>query len=191
VTKQTLIVIPGLSDNIQFTRWLVSHIGVEFEVFTMNWLNPDNDFDEKLTSLIKRIDQLNKDRHQVSLLGISAGGSLVLNALVLRQKSIHRVVNVCGRLRKGDNAYLTLNSAARKSRSFKQSVLAFERNEESLSKKSRGKVLTLRPLYDEVVPTSTVSLTGAKNIRIFSVEHLLSIVVAHTIYLNTIRRFLS
>ena len=66
----------------------------------------------------------------------------------------------------------------------------FERSESKLTIHDREKVLTIRPLIDEIVPTSTVTIKNAKNIRIPCIEHALSITAAMTIFSKSIITFL-
>jgi len=75
-------------------------------------------------------------------------------------------------------------------RSNKQSVLMAEKAQRSLSASDRKKILTVRPLFDEVVPPSTVPILGARNDVVPSVEHVVSIVLAMTLFRRIIIEFI-
>ena len=109
----------------------------------------------------------------------------------MREKNhIHRVVNICGRLRRGYNVFPTLEYAAHDSPSFYQSVTIFEEIEPRLTEHERKKILTIRAFVDEIVPGSTTTIKGATNNRVISVEHMLSIAAAMTIYVQPMIDFL-
>lgn len=191
--KHHLIVVPGLGGENIFFRKIVEiweKYGFISHMHDVGWKNDETKFLPKLKRLTQVIDQLHAHDRIVSLVGTSAGGSAVLNAFCDRKEKIHRVVNICGRLRAGHNVYPTLAFASRKSPAFKESVVLFERREPLLTKEERKKILTIRALFDEIVPASTTTLPGAKNIQVFSVEHALSIAVAMTICVRPMIEFL-
>lgn len=147
-------------------------------------------FKPKLKNLLGEIDKLLGKDGVVSLVGTSAGGSMALNAFYERQRSIHKVVSICGRLRAGQNVCPTLKWAARESVSLQESVNLCEKNQAKLTPLSLKKVMTLHPVFDEVVPISTTILRGAKNIQIPFIEHVLSISLAMTVFTKPIVDFL-
>ena len=162
-----LIVVPGLGgESWGFRKIVNSWERFEFipQVHDVLWKDGETEFRPKLQRLVKVIDDLNTDDGIISLVGTSAGGSAVLNAFFDRRDKIHRVVNVCGRLRFGVNFEPTLDDASKKNPAFRESVVLFENRESLLSDEERSKILTIRALFDEVVPISTTRLTGAKNI---------------------------
>lgn len=84
----------------------------------------------------------------------------------------------------------SLDFVARYNPAFKESVLLFENiNENKLTKKDKEKILTIRPIWDETVPKTTVSLAGAKNIVIPTIEHSIGGIMALTIFSQKIREF--
>lgn len=189
MSKGKLIVIPGLGDRVKLTELMARQLNMDFEVIRMSW-NDRSDFDSKLKKIIQKIDAATKEGRTVIGLGISAGGSAILNAFVERQENMIKVINVCGRLRAGEDVFTTLDEASKSSPSFRQSVLMFERNENKLSLEARSRVLTIRPLIDPVVPGSTVTVEGAVNAQIISLGHVLSIALAMTLYKGKIEDFL-
>lgn len=156
----------------------------------MPWQGEEQVFELKLERVVALIDTYCADGYTVSLLGTSAGGSAVVNAFTMRKDKIHRVINVCGRLRKGENVFPTLEKAARKSKSFYDSVIRCETNLKNLTKEDCKRILTFRPLFDEQVPSGSVSVPGATNIILPTIEHVLSISFALTLYSSRICHFL-
>lgn len=190
--KHHVIYVPGLNDqkkgyDLLINRW--SSYGVVPHVHRVGWRNAEERFDPKLERLVGFVDELLDDGNTVSLVGGSAGGSAVLNAL-LEQPEINAVVNICGRLRAGENVFPSLEFAARKSLSFKDSVTIFERKEPQMTAEQRSKVLNLIPIWDEVVPKATVSLNGAKNQTLPSVEHMISGFLGTTLFAPIVMRFI-
>ncbi|MDO8429191.1 MAG: hypothetical protein Q7S88_01045 [Candidatus Daviesbacteria bacterium] len=190
--EHSVIIIPGLGDRYLSTK-----------LSTVDWknrldLNPyihlapwkdDEEFHFKLKRLTDLIDYL-VSQGSVSLVGISAGWSLVVNAYSQRREDITRLVNVCGRGSAGKNVRPNLTYSAKKSPAFKQSVLAAEKVLPTLSDSDLRKIMTIRGLYDEAVPLSTIPILGAKNIQIPSLGHVPTITIAMTIARGPMVKFL-
>lgn len=173
-----VIIIPGLGNGVAKHEWATNrwkYYGIIPHVFDARWIVEEPNFDNKLKRAINLVDSFAKSNKRVSLVGNSAGSSFVFNIFGKRKKSIHRVIINCGRIRTGDWPWFTFDQATATSPSFRESVLMAEKTECTLSKADRAKILTLRPLFDEIVPPSTVSIEGAKNIVIPSIEHMLTI----------------
>lgn len=190
--KHHVIYVPGLNDQrkgyeLLIDRWNI--YGIVPHVHRVGWHDEEKDFKPKLIKLVGEVDKYLDQGHTVSLVGGSAGGSAVLNAL-LEQNNITAVVNLCGRLRQDENVFPSLELAAQRSPSFKDSVLTFERREPSMTADQRSKVLNLIPLWDEIVPKGTVSLSGATNKTLPSVEHMLSGFLGLTLFSPMIMRFI-
>src|SRR4030066_1457339 len=76
--KQVAIVVLGLGDEIgamAIPIWWWKQQGIEMVIFQANWKS-DEIYQDKLTRLLKLIDQKSKEE-KVSLIGTSAGGSMV------------------------------------------------------------------------------------------------------------------
>lgn len=175
IPKHCVVYVPGLSDQRKAYDFLINGwriYGIDPHVFKPNWYDGES-FKPKLKRLVVYVNKLLGKGNTVSLVGGSAGGSMVLNALI-EQPKINAVVNICGRLRAGINVFPSLELASRRSPAFKESVLRFERQEPNMSLELRKKVLNLIPLWDEVVPRSTVPLKGATNKMLPTIEHMFS-----------------
>lgn len=194
--EHRVIVIPGLGDEVNKISWAVSHwrkYDLEPFVQRMGWHDGEQDFQPKLRTLLKMIDQYVEDDDRVSLVGCSAGGSAVLNAFFERRDVVHRVINVCGRLRKGNQrSFRSFKTRTVSSPSFAQSVRLFESREDLLSESDREKVMTVIALLgDELVPADTTVLRGAYNTIVPAPEHVLSIAMALTIFSHPLITFLT
>ena len=89
---------------------------------------------------------------------------------------IHRVVNNGGFLRPGNrHGYRSFERRGAASLAFRESVFRFAELEPTLTQDDRKKILTVRPLFDELVPPETVIIQGALNCRVSMVEHVLGL----------------
>lgn len=180
-----VIIIPGLGNGVTFHTWASNswkRFGIVPHVFDTRWKTEESGFSEKLARAITLVDSLLNKNARISLVGNSAGSSFALNIFGERKKRINKVVINCGRIRDGDWPWFTFNQATESSPSFKESVLKAQELEKTLISEDRIKILTLRPLFDEVVPSFTVPIRGAQNKITCSVEHSLSIALNLTLF---------
>jgi hypothetical protein len=195
MNKHVAIIIPGLGDKIALFSILKRHWqnnGVELVVYSLGWRDKEN-FDSKLKKLTQLIDEQHaKKGIQVSLIGCSAGGSAILNAFIERKNSLHKVINICGRLRTGkQKGFRSLKTRSKSSISFNQAVKLFEQQENLLSSEDRKRIMTIRALLgDELVPSDTTTINGAYNLAIPTVEYSISIILALTILSKSLISFL-
>lgn len=168
-----IVIVPGLGDGGKLFRFMVKSWWRMFpnEIHVFGWRDKGAKLIDKQNSLLQRIDDLAKDGRKVYLVGTSAGGSAVLNAFMARRSVVSGVVNVCGRLREGVGVRPTLKRAACTSEIFAQSVKSCESDLNSLTNSDLKKILTISPIYDEIVPTSTVGIEGATNIIVPTFFH--------------------
>lgn len=177
--KHVAIVVPGLKDQIPIHELLTALWplwGITPVVHKMNWHDGES-FDRKLDGLVRRIDMLGAKYENVSLVGASAGASAALNAYIKRKTKIHRVVNVCGRLRAKTNRGIDdFEKRTSSSNSFRQSVLTVSAGVAELTAADCKKIRCIYPFFgDELVPKDTCILEGAENIAIPTGEHMISI----------------
>lgn len=192
-----IIYVPGLNDQSMFNRAVTKVIkgptglgrdGIKVDVFEPKWKQKSN-FAPELKRIVQIIDEL-AEQGDVSLVGQSAGGSVVLNAYTERSARVTGVVNVGGRLRSGQHVYRTLKRAAEKDPGFEEFVLMFQEREKNLTAEERKKIMTIRPFLDEGVPASTVSLEGATNVSVPVIGHIIGGISICTIYANKVLDFL-
>lgn len=194
--KHSVIFITGLGEEVDKTRWAVSHWrngGLNPIVHSVGWHDSETKFQPKLERLIEMIDILTEEGDKVSLVGCSAGGSAALNAFFERKNIVYRVINVCGRLRTGtQEGFRSFAKMTKSSPPFAESIKLFESHEKLLSETDRQKVMTVRSLFgDELVPSDTSILIGAYNTTVPTPEHMFSITMALTIFSSPLITFLT
>lgn len=194
MTKEhSVIIIPGLGNDTAKLEWATRHWrnhGLEPLIHSVDW--HEGEFQPKLIKLVELIDKLTENGDVVSLVGTSAGGSAVLNAFVERKDKVHRVVNVCGRLRTGAQAgFRSFESRTASSPAFAQSIKLLESREDTLTERDRQKIMTVRAMFgDELVPGDTTILRGSYNTQVPTPEHMLSIGAALTVFSKPVILFL-
>jgi pimeloyl-ACP methyl ester carboxylesterase len=193
-SRHSIIVVPGLDDgpDTWLMRLIIQHWskdGFKIDICRMRWKDSSS-YQLKQEKLLRLIDENNKAGYTTSLVGISAGGSAVVNALFARPDIVHKVINICGRLK--DGGYLGFRSLERQSRSspaFRESVLYAQNNLVNANRTHLEKIMTLRARFDELVPSETSLVSGAHNILLPSVEHIFSIIIALVFYRRCIVDF--
>lgn len=191
VKKHHVIIVPGLGNRYWFFQWATRdwrEKGLTVHFVPMAW-EKGKKLGPKLDKLTQKIDTLARSGN-VSLIGASAGASAVINAFSKRKKKVYKVINICGRLREGTHVFPPLALAALSSAAFKESVLRSERILPTFTKQERKRILTIRPLFDEIVPGSTVPIPGVLNRRIIAIGHTISIALAITFFAKHILSFL-
>lgn len=165
-------------------------LGLIPRVLDLKWRVEEKGVEVKVNKIIDLVDQLTKNEDKVSIIGISAGGSAAINAYFQRKTKIYRLINICGRVRKGDGIFVSFDLSTKSSPAFRESVLKAEKLIENLKEDDKKKIMTVRPLFDELVPVKTMTIKGAKNIQIPSIEHTLSIYLSLTIFQKKLLGFL-
>ena len=193
--EHKVILIPGLGDQVKPLEWAVKNWpnhGLEPIVHPVGWHDEELSFEPKLGRLVEMIDRFSQKGDTVSLIGTSAGGSAALNAFIERKKVVHRIVNVCGRLRTGPTTgFRSFGAKTASSPAFAESVKLCESREEDLSDADRKKIMTVRAMFgDELVPADTTIMQGAFNTTVPTPEHMLSIISALTIFSKPLIVFL-
>lgn len=193
--RHNIILIPGLGDEIRMLNFLTKHFQkyhLDVAVHRIGWKDGSTDFRPKFDNLLHHIDELSKIG-RVSLVGTSAGGSAALNAFARRKKIVYKAVNLSGILRPSkERGWRSFEARTTTSSQFAQSVKLFVSQEKSLTPADRKRVMTVYPIFgDELVAPDTVTLPGATNIRIPSIEHVLSIALALTFFSKPVITFLS
>jgi len=188
-----ILLIPGLGDQSLHLRFITKQwkkFGLDVIVCPVGWRDGEA-FTLKLNRLLKLVDGFTKDGHTVSLIGNSAGGSAVLNVFAARKNAIYRVVNICGRLRTGTTkGFQSFENRTHTSIAFAQSITMLEEAEKTFTAKDRAKIMTIRPLFDELVPDDTLLIQGATNVQIPILFHSSGILSALTLFSNQVISFL-
>ncbi len=190
-TKHVLI-IPGLGDKTFLLQKITNNWTKKYNliphVVAFGWKNNNQTFDEGMKKLNTELNNLYTSNGKIILIGTSAGGSAAINLYIENKEKVEKVINVCGRLIKGENVKPTLEESAKNSKSFYKSVLTCEENLKKLTKEDKEKILNIAGLYDEIVPTKTTLFKGMNNKRVFSVFHATNITNTLTIYSKVLIR---
>lgn len=185
-----VIYVPGLGDSrvagqqMAVDLWRLQ--GVEPYLFQMNWSNGEA-FAPKMTRLLKLIDGLTSEGKIVSLVGASAGGSVVMNALALRRNTLNGVACICGKISNKHNVHpLTYQRNV----AFHHSMHGLDDALPELTDKDMSRVLSLHPIVDNVVPIPDTKLAGAHIGTMPTFGHFLGIAYGLTLGSFRIMRFL-
>lgn len=189
-----IIIVPGLGDNVSKTQFWINHWpkdeGLTFELWSANWEEYEDTFSDKYNRLLKKVKNLKREYKDISLIGISAGASLVANIYANNPTLIHKIVNICGRLKMKKRGFPTLEWITFRNLNYIHSVYEFEKNEKKLNETERKQIMILTGIYDELVPVSTIYLNGAENKYIPFIGHNFCITLSLTVFKSTILDFL-
>lgn len=191
--KTLVIMIPGLGNdsvyiyNPMLNWWRKK--GIEMLLFKTEWRSKEN-YQKKIKRLLDLIDEKSKN-NKVSLIGMSAGGSLAVNAFSERKDKINKVITVCSRLRIGKmNGLSGFKKRVEGYPSFKESIIKTEEKEKLLAKKERQQIMTVHALFgDQLIKANTAIIDGARNITVATMGHRISIASSLTIFSKPLREF--
>lgn len=180
--KHAVIYVTGLNDqNITLQRAAVSTwkiFAVEPILLQTNWAD-GKPFSEKLDRLLAQIDDFEKRGYKISLIGVSAGATVVLTAFALRKKSVSGVACICGKIGRPEAvgaSYFIQNPA------FRSAIFGLRQYLDMLKAGDRQRVLSIRPLFDEIVATKDTKLQGAKKAILPTLFHVPSIALGISIF---------
>lgn len=176
-----VIYIPGLGDGdlrgqrAAIKTWRL--VGVEPHFFDINW-SDDESFDSKLKRLLRLIDELHTSSGlRVGLVGPSAGATVVLQAFAARQDKVSGVVCICGKIQRPEAIW---EIRFKQNPAFRAAAFQTLPALDDLDSKARTRILSLRPLFDEIVAVRDTLIEGANNKRVFSAGHAVTI----TLYIS-------
>ena len=190
--KRVAIYIPGLGDRRTrgqeraLALWRLQ--GVEAEIFAVRWYDKEA-FEDKLRRLLARIDELDSQGKQVSLVAASAGASMAVNAYAARPDKVQYVVSICGKLQA-----IGIGSVHGRVYSdnpaFHESMQRLAASEASLDHTHRRRILSMYPIFDESVPVRETQLQDARLLRMPVSGHFLGIAYGLTAGSRKAVRFL-
>ncbi|MDQ3123454.1 MAG: hypothetical protein M3Q14_02120 [bacterium] len=146
-----VIYIPGLGDhhsygqNIAIQLW--RFYGIRPVYFPLIWNNKES-FAVKLERLIKKVDKLKTLGSSVSLVGVSAGASAVINAYAA-SKSIDTVISISGKINHPETIG---KSAFDTNPDFEESMAMLAISLAKIAPRERKKILSIHPVKDQTVP---------------------------------------
>ena len=180
--KRAVLYVPGLGDHRSGSQraalklWRV--YGVYSEVVLMQWLVAEP-LETKLARLLTRIDSLHEQGYAVSLVGASAGASIIVHAFARRQDVVRRVVCICGKLQHPE----TIGAGTyRRNSAFGESLALLPQSLDMLDDAARKRVLSIRPLADASVPPADTIVPGFETATIPSYGHAVSIALGLTLF---------
>lgn len=160
-----VIYVPGLGDDRSYGQNLAIQIwrlfGVKPHYFPLIWKS-NEDFDIKFKRLTDKIDSLLTKNNKVSLVGVSAGASAVINAYAARQQ-IYSVVCICGKIQHPetiDESYFTVNPP------FHKSIYRVKSSLDCLGPDKLAKIMSIHPISDPIVPIAHTIIPGAKEVEV-------------------------
>ncbi len=154
-------------------------------MFPVKWKSNEN-YQYKLKRLIDLISN-QPINSKVSLIGISAGGSLIINAFLKNPSRIYKLITICSRLKKGEvNGFRGFYKRTKNYPAFRESI----ENLNLKKIKNRKNILTINSIADELVPVKTAFIKNTKNITIPIIGHTCSIIFSLVFLLPKIKNFL-
>jgi pimeloyl-ACP methyl ester carboxylesterase len=194
--QHTVLVIPGFQANRERTRFLSEQTmpwrihGLSTIVFPVTW--EEGTFKGKLKELKEEIDVELDQEKKVSLLGVSAGGTLAVAGMIERPE-VHRAVTVSSRLRSITVPnYAQLDAINAVSPSSVQGVEWLEEHDAELNQEMRKRVLNTRACSgDTQVHPSMSFIKGAENVWMpHARSHIRAVSDALTVHSEVIVDFL-
>ena len=181
MTKQILVIIPGLGDR----KWLYSLVkpiwillGFKTYIYKYGWNNNKcNDIDT-YQNLINFIDGIKSTK--ICILGTSAGGTAAINILATRTEKILKVITVCSpylQVPRLDNSHIVW------------SISKLQLTLKNMDKPTKNKILAIYSNNDQTVPRQYRSPSNIKSKRIAAIGHNLSIIFSMTILSCYLKRF--
>jgi len=181
-----IIYIPGFGDRYDVIRrplfncWRIHGISTEF--VPMNWRSAEN-YTDKLARIDGAIGRAKGKR--VVLIGESAGGSMVVAAHAKRYSELHQSMTISGKNR---HAATVAPRFYCKYTAFRDATQAADIAILHLSDNALRSFVSFYPLFDGVVPIQDASIPRARFIRLYSIGHLFTILMALTIFSGYIVR---
>jgi dienelactone hydrolase len=174
-----ILYIPGLGDkNDSFRRralgwWKYKNITAE--LVPMNW-STNESYSAKFERVSAAIDSV-KDK-KVVLVGESAGGSMAVNVYSARPNDIHRAMTLCGKNTHPENVSPT---TYRNNPAFRPSMDATIQSVHRLTPEQKRAFVSITPLYDPTVPVAQTLLPGCRHVWLWTVGHVVPIVMGLTV----------
>lgn len=186
-----VIYVPGLGDHVSHGQNLAIQLwrlyGVKPHYFPLKWAKKEK-FDTKLDRLLEKIDGLLNDGHSVSLVGVSAGASAVINAYAARTK-LNAVVSIVGKIHRPESIG---NTTYRINPAFKESMNQVCGSLEKISTPQRKRIMSIYVRADRTVPNQDSLVDGALNKKFLGWGHIsgifFSVVLGGPLIANFIKK---
>lgn len=173
-----IIYVPGLFDHVKWVDALQRRAlkgwekhGATTEVFLAGWKD-DSDFDPRLDALCERIEQLAEQGLEVSLVGASAGATAVVGALHRLPQHVKAAVIICGKVHR---PHIIPEFVLDELEVFDDALDDTQVALAELTEDERSKLVSMRSMFDAIVPPKDSIVRGAQNIRMPIIGHLAGI----------------
>lgn len=175
-----VIIVLGLGElknlYIQLTKHWTKKYNLIPHIYTVGWKDTDENFEQKLNKCNAYIESLLINGNIVSLIGTSAGGSMVLNSYIsLKKKGIHvngGLITLCGKLNNNTHWWYPFKNYSHYFPVFATSLENLQSQQNELTEEDKEKIYTFSALFDELVPQAASTIKGVRNERIFFILHV-------------------
>ena len=178
-----IVIVPGYGDRVDYLHRTIRNwpdrFGNKAVVLPFGWSGEAAEYDKKNKKFLETIEKMG----EVSIIGISAGASAALRAQHVFPERVGRIVTLCGPVRQD-----LMNKEMLRS---KYPLLKRSLDDLALETVPGQDVLTLRPLYDGVVPVEAMIIPGAVDMRMKMIGHPTSIAWGMYHHAADMNRFLS
>lgn len=178
-----VIVVPGYGDRSDYletaTKKWQKRYGLNPEIVVFGWSGEASSFDQKWEQFSRTV----QGKEETAIIGISAGASVAIRAMQSYPEIVKKVVTICGPVHPERMNRTTLHK--------NYPVLERSLDQLSLDGLASERVMTLRPLYDNVVNTHAMRIDGAQDHRMKVVGHPTGILWAMYINASRMSRFIN
>lgn len=161
-----VLIIPGMDDRERplayLTRNWPERFNLQPTVMAFGWGMPPQEYEERQDQMLQKVEQL-ASLGSLSVIGLSAGGHKAINLLAERPNLVRSVVNISG--------FSCMGSW--EGGSERHAMLRHSLDILAAQEFDPGKVMTIRPSIDKLVPADTVPVDGATNLRLWTPGHIL------------------
>lgn len=182
MARRQLVIVPGLGDRgrlYQLFRPLWTLLGYDVHIVVFGWGHTDAPFGDARERFLAYIDALPEG---VRIIGVSAGGSMAVHALLARPDVVSRAVTVC--------APYTLPRDWSLNQLLVQSVRDLEPRFAGTDSVIKSRLLSVYGAYDPKVPDILSRPRGVRSVGLPTIGHGPSIGAALTVFCWPIWRFL-
>lgn len=181
MVRHHVIYISGLGDLYDGPRrfflkfWQM--YGVKTELVAMQWTN-DESYEDKFMRVKQAIETAQASGRRVSLVGESAGASMMFN-VAADEPELYGIVSLCG---VNTSKTPVATSILHKKPAFARAIKTLDDAREKVMITKADHVTAITARRDQSVPVSTNQIVGAQHIKVFSVGHLTTIFLCLTVY---------
>jgi hypothetical protein len=180
-----VIYVPGFGDRYDkgrrplFNCWRI--FGVTTDFVPMRWESSES-YAHKLARIDSAINRAKNKR--IVLIGESAGASMVVAVHSIRHNELQKTMTISGKNYHGSTVAPRLY---RQHVAFREAMRATDALVPALTSAARQNFISLYPIHDNTVPMKDAAVPGTRLIRLPSVGHFFTILLALTIFSGYLR----